>query len=237
MVEVLPGKTQAQVRAVLGNFGFPYDTMNVKTENLSGGEKARLVFTLITRDAPHILVLDEPTNHLDVDSREVLNRALNEFQGAVILISHDRHLVETTADRLWLVADGTIASYDGDMDEYAELILSRARAAGRGNGKSEPKPSRKEARRDAAAARAKIAPLRRKVETMEKRHEKLQIDLAGVAASLNDPSLYEDAAGSADKVAQLTKRQADLESEIKDVEFEWMKALDEYERAEAAEIG
>ncbi len=234
MIAVLPDKTQAQVRAVLGNFGFTYDTMNVKTENLSGGEKARLVFTLITRDAPHILVLDEPTNHLDVNSREVLNRALNEFQGAVILISHDRHLVETCADRLWLVADQTITAYDGDMDEYADLILSRARAAGRSDAKSDetPKVSRKDARREAAAARAKIAPLRRKVSDIEKRHEKLQKDLVAIEDALNDPALYDGANGGPDKLADLTKRQASLVRAVKDAEYEWMKALDAYEKAQ-----
>jgi len=143
------------------------------------------------------------------------------------------HLVETCADRLWLVADRTVTSYDGDMDEYAELILSRARASGRGNGKSEPKTSRKEARRDAAAARAKIAPLRRKVEAMEKRHEKLQLDLAAIEASINDPALYEDLDGNTEKLSELTKRQADLTRNLKDAEFEWMKALDAYEKAEA----
>ena len=235
MVAVLPDKTQAQVRAVLGNFGFSYDVMNVKSENLSGGEKARLVFALITRDAPHILVLDEPTNHLDVDSREVLNRALNDFQGAVILISHDRHLVETCADRLWLVAESTVKSYDGDMDEYAELILSRARMAGRADDKdSEPKASRKNARREAAAARAKLAPMRKKVAEIEKQHEKLQWDLKSIEDALNDPDLY-NGAGSTEKVADLTKRQADLTRAIKDAEYEWMKALDAYEKAEAAE--
>ena len=237
MIAVLPDKTQAQVRAILGNFGFTFDVMNVKSENLSGGEKARLVFALITRDAPHILVLDEPTNHLDVDSREVLNRALNEFQGAVILISHDRHLVETTADRLWLVADGTVTSYDGDMDEYAELILSRARPAARSDAKSEAesKVSRKDVRREAAANRAKLAPMRRKVAEIEKRHEKLQWDLSAVTEELNDPALYDGKTGNPEKLAELTKRQSDLDKAIKDIEYEWMKALDEYERAEAGE--
>ena len=113
----------------------------------------------------------------------------------------------------------------------------RPEGAGRGNGKAEPKISRKDARRDAAAARAKIAPLRRKVEAMEKRHEKLQLDLATIEASINDPALYEDINDNTEKLAELTKRQADLERDLKDVEFEWMKALDEYEKAESGEVG
>jgi ATP-binding cassette subfamily F protein 3 len=125
IAELLPEATVAQRRSRLGAYGFGAGLADSKCATLSGGEKARLLFALSSFHGPHILVLDEPTNHLDVDSREALVQAINEYEGAVILISHDRHLIETCADRLWLVASGTVKPYDGDMDEYGAFVLGR----------------------------------------------------------------------------------------------------------------
>ena len=108
-------------------FGIGFDKQGTTVENLSGGERARLLLNLVAMPAPHLLILDEPTNHLDIDSRRALLDALNEYQGAVILITHDRSLMELVADRLWLAADGTVAPFDGDMDEYARFVLDRAK--------------------------------------------------------------------------------------------------------------
>ena len=123
--------------------------------NLSGGEKARLLLALATRDAPQLLILDEPTNHLDIDAREALVRALADFEGAVLLITHDPHLVELVADRLWLVADGTVQPFDGDLDDYRVLLAERARPAA----KADAAPTRRDDRRERAEARAATAPL------------------------------------------------------------------------------
>jgi ATP-binding cassette subfamily F protein 3 len=127
MLELMPEATEAQRRARLGALGFGVDKADTKAENLAGGEKARLLFALATFGGRHLLILDEPTNHLDVDAREALVRALNDYEGAVILISHDRHLMEACADRLWIVRDGTVRTYDGDMDQYRTEMPGRAR--------------------------------------------------------------------------------------------------------------
>jgi ATP-binding cassette subfamily F protein 3 len=125
MNRAMEGQSPGAVRAQLGRFGFSGPRANQKVEKLSGGERARLALALITRDAPHLLILDEPTNHLDVDAREALIQALNMYSGAVILISHDRHMVELTADRLILVDGGTAREYAGSMDDYIDFILGR----------------------------------------------------------------------------------------------------------------
>ncbi len=119
MVELMPDATEAQRRAKVAAIGFGADKADTPSEKLSGGEKARLLFALATFHAPHLLILDEPTNHLDVDSREALIHALNDYEGAVILISHDRHLIEATADRLWMVRGGTVTPYEGDWTAIA----------------------------------------------------------------------------------------------------------------------
>jgi ATP-binding cassette subfamily F protein 3 len=129
--KAMPGVVEEKVRAHLGRFGFSQERSNTKVGSLSGGEKARLLFALMAREAPNILLLDEPTNHLDIESREALINALNDYEGAVILITHDRSLIELVADRLWLTADGTIKAFQGDMDDYARFVLERAKAAGR----------------------------------------------------------------------------------------------------------
>ena len=125
MNRAMEGQSPGAVRAQLGRFGFSGPRANQKVEKLSGGERARLALALITRDAPHLLILDEPTNHLDVDAREALIQALNGYSGAVILISHDRHMVELTSDRLVLVDGGTAREYAGSMDDYIDFILGR----------------------------------------------------------------------------------------------------------------
>ena len=130
MARVMPRATPTVVRSQLARFGLDAARAETPVANLSGGEKARLLLALATRDAPQILILDEPTNHLDIDAREALVKALADFEGAVLLITHDPHLVELVADRLWLVADGTVRPFDGDLDDYRVLLSERARPAG-----------------------------------------------------------------------------------------------------------
>ena len=144
------------MRAQLARFGLDADRAETPVANLSGGEKARLLLALATRDAPQLLILDEPTNHLDIDAREALVKALADFQGAVLLITHDPHLVELIADRLWLVADGTVRPFDGDLDDYRALLAERSRADGRsrdaGNSSRRTARTRRCPRRAGAAA-------------------------------------------------------------------------------------
>src|SRR5690606_16478489 len=166
MMRAMEGKAPAAVRAQLGRFGFSGDRATTQVAKLSGGERARLALALITREAPHLLILDEPTNHLDVDAREALVQALNAYEGAVILISHDRHMVELTSDRLVLMDGGTATEYAGSIEDYIDFVLGRNQPKTEANPRPEKKDrkaaarSREEARRvrkEIAAAEAAIA--------------------------------------------------------------------------------
>ena len=187
--ERLPDETEARIRARTGALGFPMSKMNTPARDLSGGEKARLLLGLATFGGAHLLILDEPTNHLDIDSREALVRALADYQGAVILISHDRHLVEASVDRLWLVADGTVRTYDGDLDDYRRLVLDARAGGGAAKGGQAANPAQSR-RRSAAERREQIAPLRKKIRQTESLIEKLHKEIQAFDARLADPSLY-----------------------------------------------
>jgi len=158
MGRALPRATPPQLRAQLARFGLDVDRAATRVSALSGGEKARLLLALATRDAPQMLILDEPTNHLDIDARDALVRALGDYEGAVLLITHDPLLVELVADRLLLVADGTVSSYDGDMDEYRRLLTRRSRVTAQGGGEAalgeSASLSKRDQRRERARARA-----------------------------------------------------------------------------------
>ncbi|GEO80187.1 ABC-F family ATP-binding cassette domain-containing protein [Pararhodospirillum oryzae] len=232
-----------KIRAHLGRFGFGEPRVNTLVSSLSGGEKARLLIALTCREAPHLLILDEPTNHLDIDSRESLMRALNTFQGAVVLVSHDPRLVEMVADRLWLVDGGTVTSFDGDMDDYRRLLLDRAREARReGSGSSEAggdsadmahsAAAQKDRRRAAAEARTRLAPLRKKVEAAEKRLATLEAAKAKLEARLADPALYQ---GPPAPLTALQRELGETQRAIAEAEETWLEAHDALETATAAE--
>ena len=195
VLDLMPDATEAQRRAKLGALGFGVEKADTKAENLSGGEKARLLFALATFQGPHLLILDEPTNHLDVDSREALMRALNDYEGAVILISHDRHLMDASADRLWIVRDGTVRPYDGDMISYrAECLAERGADPNAPRAKSKSaaaaKPSPLEARRQAADRRAAVAPLKKAMLQAEAAIEGIDRRISAIDAQLADSTLY-----------------------------------------------
>ncbi|HEY8194466.1 MAG TPA: ABC-F family ATP-binding cassette domain-containing protein, partial [Hyphomicrobium sp.] len=206
MLKMMPEATEAQRRTRLGTFGFSALKADTVSRNLSGGEKARLLLALTAFHGPHVLILDEPTNHLDVDSREALVRALMEYNGAVILISHDRHLIEATADRLWLVRDGTVKPYDGDMESYRALLLEERGAKGperrddRDGG--DARSSRTDQRRAAAERRAEVAPLKKTMLAAEKHVEKLTKEIAALDTLLADPALYAADPARAQNAAQ-----------------------------------
>ena len=234
MTELLPDATEAQRRGRLGVYGFSFDKADTKCENLSGGEKARLLMMLTTFVGPHLLILDEPTNHLDVDSREALIHALNDYEGAVILISHDRHLVEASADRLWIVRGGTVQPYDGDMDSYRELLLSE-RSAGRSRSRDSarneaPAASRQDTRRAAAEKRAELAPLKKVVQSAEKKMEQLSAEIVRRDAALADADLYANDPGRAQKLAM---ERGQLARDLSIAEEAWLEATEAYEAAEA----
>ncbi|MFM2423349.1 MAG: hypothetical protein RL291_1879, partial [Pseudomonadota bacterium] len=229
MTDLLPDATEAQRRARLGTYGFGVEKADTKCGHLSGGEKARLLLMLATFNGPHVLILDEPTNHLDVDSREALVRAINDYQGAVILISHDRHLVDASADRLWIVRHGTVKPYDGDMDSYRQLLLSErgAKVRARKAESSEPKITRADERRSAAERRQLLAPLKKVMVDAEKRVAQLTADLAKLDAALADPALYADTA----KTQKITLERGQTAKKLAEAEDTWLEATDAYESA------
>ncbi len=217
MARALPRANPSQVRSQLARFGLDADRAETPIANLSGGEKARLLLALATRDAPQLLILDEPTNHLDIDAREALVKALADFQGAVLLITHDPHLVELVADRLWLVADGTVRPFEGDLDDYRALLSERARPASRND-----TGTRRDERRERAEARAALAPLRRQAKDAETRLAKLTAERAAIEARLADPALY--APGRASEITAANARLAAIARETAAAEAAWLEA-------------
>jgi ATP-binding cassette subfamily F protein 3 len=227
---LMPGLTEEKVRAHLGRFGFQQAKAETRIGDMSGGEKARLLFALMTRDAPHILLLDEPTNHLDIDSRASLVEAINGFAGAVILISHDPHLIRLTADRLWIVADGACRPFDGDLDDYERSLLEAGRSA-RAEARAasgQGVPNRKDQRRSAAEQRAQLAPLRKRVQEAEKRVDALTAKRRTLAERLADPTLY---GGPVEGVTKLQIEMGQVERDLADAEEAWLLAQDELDSA------
>ncbi len=224
MARALPNAVPPKLRAQLARFGLDADRAETPIANLSGGEKARLLLALATRDAPQLLILDEPTNHLDIDARDALVKALADFQGAVLLITHDPNLVELVADRLWLVADGTVKPFDGDLDDYRTLLTERARPAAKAGA-----VTRKDDRRERAEARAALAPIRRKAQEAEKRIAILATERAKLEAKLADPAIY--APGRASEVTVANTRLAAIARESAAAEETWLLAEEALEAA------
>jgi ATP-binding cassette subfamily F protein 3 len=215
--------------------GLDHERMNTLTAKLSGGEKARLLLGLCTFHGPDILILDEPTNHLDMGAREALVHAINEFSGAVILVSHDRHLIDATTERLWIVRDGTVSPYEEDLATYRKEVLQTGRkrkdqlvAA------PEPEPASPPAtqqldydeRRELSERRRKLAPLKQKISEKEYKIQKLDEDISKLDSALLEPGLYEN---NPDKAARISKMRASAEKQKDLLEEEWLSLSDEYE--------
>jgi ATP-binding cassette subfamily F protein 3 len=227
MARALPKEPEVRLRAQLGRFGFGQDHAGTRIGALSGGEKARLLFALMTREAPQVLLLDEPTNHLDVDAREALVQALNAFDGAVVLVSHDPHLIALTTERLWLVAGGTVAAFEGDLDDYRRLLETerrdaRAKARVGKPGKAAGGKSRKDQRRAGAEARAAVAHLRKTAKQAEARIEKLTKEKAALEDRLADPEVYN---GSTADLQALHIKFGDITRALAQAEEDWLAAL------------
>ena len=228
---VMKEANETQIRAHLGAFGLTQQRADTRIEQLSGGEKARLLFAIMTRNAPHILLLDEPTNHLDIDARDALIEAINVYKGAVILITHDPHLIELTADRLWLIDGGRCAVYDGDLEDYRNLLAQKARiqAAGKSADKNEKNAvSRKDERREAAEKRQQSAPLRKKLKETETLLEKLNVQKEKIEEMLEDPTLYMIGLNAA-KVKNLQISLSQLNEQIETAEQQWLELSEKLE--------
>ena len=228
-----PTEREQTLRDFLGGFDFRGDRCDEPVLNFSGGEKARLALALIAWERPNLLLLDEPTNHLDLEMRLALTMALQEFSGAVVVVSHDRHLLKSTTDEFLLVADGKMEAFDGDLDDYARwLVEYRQRNAPVSNTPVNPDKTDKKAQRQAAAAlRQQLAPHKRQADKLEADLNKLHEDLAKVEASLGDSGVYE--AGRKDELRDLLARQAQLKGREAELEEAWMGALEVLENMQA----
>jgi ATP-binding cassette subfamily F protein 3 len=222
MTRQMKGATQGAVRAQLGRFGFSGIRATQKVGSLSGGERARLALALITRDAPHLLILDEPTNHLDVDSREALVQALNAYQGAVVLVSHDRHMLELVADRLVLVDNGTAQEYNGTIEDYTDFVLGKSGSTAPSGGDA-PKADRKAEKRASAEWRERQKTLKNAVNQAERAMAALTADRSRIDAALFDPA---KATGAEAKLttSQLMVKRAEIEKKLEKAEETWMEA-------------
>ncbi|MCE8524214.1 ABC-F family ATP-binding cassette domain-containing protein [Ruegeria pomeroyi] len=216
-----PGETPAKWRARLAGFGLGPEQAETPVGRLSGGQKARLSLLIATLDAPHMLILDEPTNHLDIESREALVEALTDYTGAVILVSHDMHLLSLVADRLWLVSDGSVKPFEGDLEAYRDFLLAR----------DKPEPAKPAEAKPKRASRDTVLALRAELRKCEERVEKLADMHDKLAAKLADPALYAD-----DKVADLevwNRKYAELKDAMERAETLWMDAQEKLDAAQA----
>ena len=226
----LPKQPPERVRARLGAVGLTQDKQTTRVGALSGGEKARLSLALVMAEDPHVLVLDEPTNHLDIDARLALVQALNDFPGAVVLISHDRRLMELTVDRLWLVAEGTVKAFDGDIAAYADRVRDERRGQSRRPESDDGRTNRKDQRRQAAESRRQNVEIRKAALEAEKRLLKLTTEREALVRQLGDPRTYN---GSTAELQKMIQKKAALDGQIAEAEERWLAAAEALEAASA----
>ena len=222
IVRLRPEESEKHLRTKLGGAGFNNDIVDMPVEKLSGGQKARLLMLIATIDAPHILILDEPTNHLDIESREALVLALNDYEGAVILVSHDTHLVESVADRLWLVKNGTVTSFDGDMDDYKKFILQQT---------SSQKPSQSkqvQVKQKKTVAPKKTNPIKLKLlaKELEEKMDKLSNQKSELETQMAKPDFYNN---DGSKIAEVTNRLSTVIEQLAETEERWLETLEKLE--------
>jgi ATP-binding cassette subfamily F protein 3 len=231
---------EQELRDYLGRFRFGGDFVNAKIGTMSGGEKARLALALITWDKPNLLVLDEPTNHLDMATREALTMALSTFEGSLLLVSHDRHLLRSTCDKLVLVHEGEVSEYDGDLDDYAALVLEHRKAvleaekqAARAERPAAETASvnRREERRLEAQERARKAalkkPLQKKLDAVEKELQSVRADLDAMDARIADADWYQST--PQDEVSETMRKRGELASRCDELEMSWLEISEEIE--------
>ncbi|MBM3072824.1 ABC transporter ATP-binding protein [Lelliottia sp. RWM.1] len=231
LARLAPQEMEQKLRDYLGGFGFQGDKVTENTERFSGGEKARLVLALIVWQRPNLLLLDEPTNHLDLDMRQALTEALIEFEGALVVVSHDRHLIRSTTDDLYLVHDGKVEPFDGDLEDYQQWLTdvqkqeNQPEDASKDNANSAQ--SRKDQKRREAERRTQTQPLRKEIARLEKEMEKLNATLAAVEEKLGDSGLYDQS-----RKAELTdclQTQAKTKSSLEECEMAWLDAQEQLE--------
>ncbi|OON39298.1 ABC transporter ATP-binding protein [Izhakiella australiensis] len=233
LARLAPKVTEQQLRDYLGGFAFQGDKINEHIARFSGGEKARLVLALIVWDRPNLLLLDEPTNHLDLDMRQALTEALIDFEGALVVVSHDRHLLRATTDDLYLVHDGKVDVFSGDLEDYQQWLSdlqkleTQPSAQDRSDNQNSAQARKDQKRRD-AELRAQTQPLRKLIEKLEKQMEKLNAQLSQTENLLSDSAIY-DQSRKADLTSAL-QQQAQAKSELETCEMEWLDAQEQLEQ-------
>lgn len=237
MMQIAPKHTEQQLRDYLGSFGFQGEKALDKVAPFSGGEKARLVLALLVWQKPNLLLLDEPTNHLDLDMRQALTFALQTFEGAMVIVSHDRYLLRATTDDLYLVHDRQVAPFDGDLDDYYKWLTEQqkierkeAQALAPAKDSANSAAAKKDQKRKEAEFRKLTAPLRKKLTQFEKKMDKLTLDLEEAEQQLSDTSLYE--AENKAKLNKVLALQASSKSQLEEVEMDWMSTQEELEQME-----
>ena len=234
---------EKDLRTFLGSFSFSGDKATQKVEDMSGGEQARLASTIAAYPTPNLLLLDEPTNHLDLDMREALSLALSTYKGALILVSHDRHLLEAIADKLWLIDDGKVSEFNGDLNDYQEFLNKKNREyKEKLNEKTQTRPDQnlvsekakaqtyktKEQKKLEAQKRQSLRPLKLEIEKLEKKMDKIKKSLADIDTTLSDLELYSK---EPEKVEILSIERAKLSDELDECEITWIEKQDELEKA------
>lgn len=234
---------EKDLRTFLGSFSFSGDKATQKVEDMSGGEQARLALAIVAYQKPNLLLLDEPTNHLDLDMREALSLALSTYKGALILVSHDRHLLEAIADKLWLIDDGNVSEFNGDLNDYQEFLNKKNREyKEKLNEKTQKQPNQnlvsekakaqtyksKEQKKLEAQKRQSLRPLKLEIEKLEKQMEKIKKSLADIDTTLSDLELYSK---EPEKVEILSIERAKLSDELDECEIAWIEKQDELEQA------
>jgi ATP-binding cassette subfamily F protein 3 len=231
VISLMPYDSEAKRRSRIAQMGLTTSRMDTLVKNLSGGERARLLLGLITFGGPGMLILDEPTNHLDIDSRDALVEALNDYTGAVLIISHDRHLIEATVDKLWIAQNGTIEEFDEDLDSYQRMLTSGKERPQKQAAGDAPALDKKAARQDSAARRLEVAPLRKSIKDAEQKLARLRTELGKIDAILADPKIYD---GAPERVVMLGKDKARFTADIAAAEDRWLTLNEELEAAERA---
>jgi ATP-binding cassette subfamily F protein 3 len=225
--------TESQLRNFLGGFGFQGDMATSQVAPFSGGEKARLVLAMIVYQKPNLLLLDEPTNHLDLEMRHALSMALQEFEGAMIIVSHDRHLLRSVTDTLLLVDGGKVETFDGDLDDYRQWVKdhdSELATAENNNKPASASPNKKQQRQNAAAQRRELQSLRNNIKKLETEIEKLNNEVQKIHELLSDNALYE--ADNKQKLSELLSRQTEINKQLQHTEQQWLQANEELEKLE-----
>jgi ATP-binding cassette subfamily F protein 3 len=220
---LMPEAPESKVRARAGSIGFSGKAADTLVKSLSGGEKARLLLGLATFFGPNMIILDEPTNHLDIDSRAALAEAINEFPGAVIMVSHDRYLIEACADQLWVVADGAVKTFDGDLDDYRRLVLSTRNSPSGRETERAPTVEKQQAPRN-----EKRGSLKQKIAAAEAEIERITDIIAKIDAALSLPDIF---TRDPKQAAQLSKARANAAQALQRAEEQWLEASAQHDSA------